>query len=130
MVVAENKNLVVVGGWGVESTGGNFFRWGNEQVLTRGGTPPARKTLSIVVLLLNWYLQHSRIYFSYSFETEVWLKPRNQAIELLKIQQNTFLNKILCFLMSNGFCKLIRTILLWPFVLYPTRCTWLWLKIE
>ena len=75
-MVAENKNLVVVvvvvvGGWGVESTGGNFFRWGMSKVLARGGIAPARKTLSIVVLLLNWYLQHSRIYFLYSFETEV-----------------------------------------------------------
>ena len=69
---------------------GEFSREGMSKVLARGGTPPARKTLSIVVLLLSWYLQHSRIYFSYSFETEVSLKPRNQAIELVKVQQNTF----------------------------------------
>ena len=48
-----------------------FSGGGMSKVLARGGTPPARKTLSIVVLLLNWYLQHSRVYFSYSFETEV-----------------------------------------------------------
>ena len=40
-----------------------------------------------------------------------------------------FFNKILWFTMSNAFCKLIRNIPLWPFVLHPTRCkmakTWI-----
>ena len=49
----------------------------------------------------------------------------------LKIQQNTFFfNTILWFRMSNAFCKLIRIILLWPFVLDPNRCRWLCLKIK
>ena len=36
---------------------------GMSKFLISGVTPPARKILSIVVLLRSWYLQHWRIYF-------------------------------------------------------------------
>ena len=68
MVVAENKNLVVVVGRG-SLLGGIFQVEGMSKFLASGGTPPAKKTLAIVVPLCNWYLQHWRINFDTHVKT-------------------------------------------------------------
>ena len=65
-MVAENKNLVVVVVVVVvvgESIGGNFSRWGNEEIFSQWGDSPSKEALLTVVLLPSWYLQHWKIYF-------------------------------------------------------------------
>ena len=58
------------GGDGGEGSllGGIFPGGGMSKFLASEGTPPARKTLSIIVLLCSRYLQYWRIYFWYSLE--------------------------------------------------------------
>ena len=131
MVVAENKNLVVVVG---ESTGETFSSGVMSKCLASGGTPPARKPSWLLCYFTVGTCNIEEFIFDTHLKTGKQSYDSNQEtkqMSWLKIQQNTFFfNKILWFRMSNAFCKLIRIILLWPFVLDPNRCRWLWLKIK
>ena len=116
----------------MESPWGEFFQvgeWANFWLV--GENPPARKALSVVVLLPSLYLQ--QFIFDTHLKTGKQRYNSNQKTSNCVAETPTeyiSFNKILWFMMSNDFCKLIRTILLWPFVLHTTRCKWLWLKIE
>ena len=144
-MVAENKNLVVV--WvagGGSLPAGIFPGRGIRKFLGSRGTPPAKKTLSIVVLLRSWCLQHSRIYINAHLKTGKQRYDSNQEtkqLSWLKIQQNTFF-EILGLMIPNTFLKLIRTIF-FTICLTLIRTIffdhlsyillgvgWLWLKIE
>ena len=71
-------------------------------------------TCNSLFLILTWKLVNRGI--TQTKKTSNWVAENPT--------EYIFFNKILWFMMSNSFCKLIRTILLWPFVLHPTG---LWL---
>ena len=78
------------------------------------------ETFENLFLILTWKLVNRA--------TTQIKKPSNWVTD--NPTEYIFFNKIFWFMMSNAFCNLTSTSLLWPFVLYPTRGKWLWLKIE
>ena len=77
-------------------------------------------TLKNLFLILTWRLVNKA--------TTQTKKPSKWVAE--NPTEYIFFIKIVWFKIPNAFCQLTRTILLWPFVSHPTRCKWLWLKIE
>ena len=122
-------------GWESTWRGGRFFlvgEWANVWLVR--GLPQQGKSCRLLCYSAVGTCNIGEFTFDTHLKTGKQRHDSNQGTKQmcwLKIQQNTFFfNTILWFRMSNAFCKLIRIILLWPFVLDPNRCRWLWLKIK
>ena len=63
--------------------GGIFSGAGMSKALASGWTPPARKILSIVVLLNSWYLQHWKFIFDTHLKTGKQRHDSNQETKKL-----------------------------------------------
>ena len=121
------KNLVVRGEGGVYRE--EFFQvdeWANfrlvgeflskENPVNFCATPQlVLATIGNLFLILTWKLVNRG--------TTQTKKPSKWVAE--NPTEYSFFNKILWFMLSNAFCKLMRTSLLWTFDLDPTRCKWL-----